>query len=317
MKKLASFFSVFFVLFILSFVFTSCQEEVLEQALEKSEIVIKMSLPDGSQGDLKSAVADQVIGHGDTIDILNLKNVNIVFSAEDESGKSLAGDWMIYLADSDNNTDNQRLAERPSTSFWASNIASIKPSELGLYMIHFQAGKTWLMFFLRHTGLPGDIGDEYQNGYAFRMEKKLIHDDLNQGKIKTAYTLYLRVNENEFKSWGTYDGTSPNNKELWQALLFCGGENSFTISTGITYSAKNFKLREAKYSKNIYLNETSYYCFTFFPEDTPPSDRLGGGKSYQVQFYAGEYAVNWWTFPSNDESAWKRSSSDKIEFVTF
>jgi len=36
----------------MSFVFNSCQEEALEEALEKSEIVIKMALPEGaSQGD--------------------------------------------------------------------------------------------------------------------------------------------------------------------------------------------------------------------------------------------------------------------------
>lgn len=307
---------LFFVLFILSFACTSCQEEILDEALEKSEIIIKMALPDVSQSNLKSASVNDPIQNGDTVDVLNLKMMNIIFTAEDQNGKSLVGNWNIDLIDSDNNTNNQRLSERPSALFQETNIASIKPSELGLYVVLFHGKGKYFQFYLRHSGLPGDIGDDIQGGHHFRMEKKSLYVFSDEGKIKTAYTLYLKIDEDEFKNWGPADGVNPNNKDLWRALLFCGGENFFSTKNGATYSAKNFKLREAKYSKGIYSDNESYYCFTFFPEDTPPSDRFGG-KSYQVQFYAGEYGENWWTFSSNHESSWKKGVWSVFEFMIF
>ncbi|MBN2854238.1 hypothetical protein JXK06_01750 [Patescibacteria group bacterium] len=282
--------------------FSSCEETEMFESPEASGIVIKMSIPEGeaNAGALKSASAAQPIQAGDTVDIYNLKMMNIIFSAEDENAVSLSGNWNISLIDCDNDTDFQRLANGPSSFVQSSNIASLKPSELGLYMVHFQIKNNSSHFYLRHKGLPGSIGDDYENNYAFRMEKKLIQDYKDDNKLKTAYTLYLRINPDEFKAWNNdYDGVNPNNQKTWQALL-----NSST----------SFFLRKAIYSEDPTLGE-SYFCFTFFPEDTPPADRWGGGKSYSVQFYAGEYGQNWWTFKSSYETAWKKGFSTAIEFM--
>ncbi len=305
---------IFFVVFSLSFVFNSCQEEIFEQEIETSEIVIKMSLPEdeADTDGLKSADVSQEIKSGDTITIKDCKLMNVLFSAYNKQGQSIEGKWESFLIDCDNDADNQRLANR----LFKNNegpISSLKPTELGLYQIHFRVSGTNEVFFfyLKRVGVPGQVGDSWENNYAFRMEKKIVHDHNDGGESKEAFTLYLKAEADEFKAWGESGGINPNNKDYWKALLFCGGQNFFTSKGDITYNAKSFKLRVAKYA------EPGYLAFTFFPEDTPPVNFYGGGKTYSVQFYAGEYGQDWWTFKSNYESDWTIGMSSQIQFLMF
>ncbi len=307
MKKVAFFF---FVLFAVSLVFSSCQKEVLEEALEKSEIIIKMALPDDAgQNGLKSASANQMIANGDTIDVNDLRNIHIVFSAEDQNGKDLHGLWHIFLTDYDNKTDELSLTLPPGYILERSNTASLRPSELGLYYISFQVSGKGFSFYLRNTGIPGKIGDDYRNDHAFRMEKVRILDLLDGGKEKTAYTLYLRIRPDEFGHYGEYNGINPVDPEYWQALLFCGGENFIETSYGGKLHAKNFRLRKTKYT--LY----DYVCFTFFPEDAPAIEAWDGTKYYKTQFYSGKYGMDWWNFSYAQKSDWNLSFGDAIQFA--
>lgn len=303
-----NYFFVFLAFVVLSF--SACQkEEIFEQEVER--IIITMSVPSQGGNELKSASMAEVIQKGDTLDIYNLANMNVIFSAENQKGEGLPGIWTIFLKDCDNDTDDQALALRPQGFFTNSNLASIKPSVLGLYFVNFQTSKENFSFYLRHFGLPGTIGDDHRDDYSFRMEKIQVNDFKQKGEVKQAYTLYLRASSDEFKSWGESNGINPNNPDYWQALLFCGGDNFFTLPSGQIYNAKNFSLRRCRYTANDYV------CFTFFPDEVPPMDYFGGGKVYRVQFYAGKYGGDWWTFSSSYQTGWNMGLGSGISFSIF
>ncbi len=303
--------NVFFLVFaVIVLFFSACSEydDILDQEID-SEIVIKMSVPGDESGEFKSAMINDPIQNGDTVDIYDLKSMNIVFSAENQTGKDLPGMWHISLWDCDNDTEKIHLSNRPKEFFTNSNLASIKPSVFGLYLISFEFKGKNFMFFLRHKGLPGTIGDGHENNYAFRMEAIDVQDITKDWETRKAYTLYLQVNFDQFEGWGESDGMSPNNPEEWKALLFCGGDNFFETSNGQILNAKNFKLRKCRYTSEEYV------CFTFFPEENPAIDFYGGGKNYRVQFYAGEYGESWWTFSSAYHSNWNLGFGSEIQFL--
>lgn len=308
MKNLVFFFSV---LFVFSFVFSSCQEEIFEQEeTSENNIVIKMSLPaDASQGALKSAAEIQPIQNGDTIEVSELRKINIVFSAEDYNQNPVNGDWNIFLDDCDNDDHGQhRLVDRPEEVFENSNISSIKPIELGLYKVIFESRSGSVKFFLKHQGLPGSVGDDYENNYAFRLDKRQIYQVKESGWMnKEAYTIYLKALKHEFSHFSSQGGINPNDEKNWQALFFC--ENgSFTASNGYTYEAQNFKLNRCRYSPE-------YVCLTIFVKDFPPRNYWGGGKYYWIKFYSGVYPTNYWTFKAPEDSEWGQEGD--IEFLTF
>ncbi len=292
-------------LLLISLVFSSCQEDILNE-IGDSGIIIKMSVP--NTDDLKSNNIGTSIAKNDTVTIKDLRDINIIFSAEDELGNELVGTWHINLIDCDNDSEVHQLYNRPNFNVFDSNLASIKPTELGLYHVYFSHHSKQFGFYVKHIGIPGTIGDDSDNHYAFRMEKKNLQER-KSGEIMTAYTLYLQADFDQFAHWDN-NPEGPNNEDNWLALLLCGGDNQLQIGN-FSYNAKQFKLKKSKYSSSDYL------YFTFYPEDTPPIESLSDNKMYRVHFYAGEFGQSWWGFSSSYWTSWRDNITGAITFMVF
>ncbi len=287
MKKIIPFITV------LAFLFSSCQEEELS-ATDVADIKITMSAEKATGLKSASTTESTSINYGDTVDIESMENINIIFSAQ-IGGLPAKGDWMIYLEDADNDGEDFKVGNRPYSEAQAS-ICAIKPRKLGLYSVNFkhQESDNSFHFFIRHKGIPGTIGDSFDNDFSFRMEKEIFN--ISDGKTKIGYSLYLKYNGNDFNSWGSYNGVDPKDENNFKVILTSARNDQFNDGCRGLFSGNLFKLKVCKYSK--------YVCFTFFEEDFPPMTEMPTGESYRALFYSGKYGCEYWLFPAIKKSDW-------------
>lgn len=305
MKKNQFPFSAMFIAFLCSpALFSSCQqdEELLSSATPAEEIVIKMSIPSSSSVSSRS-ISDQnvssssassnsdyqTIEQGDTVDVYDLKDVNIIVSAENDMGKGLDGTWVIYDIDTDRNAKDNTFVQNTPYNSEIGSITSMKLTFLGLYKAEFRmkTGAT-SFFYIRHTGIPGSVGDSWLNNYSFRLDKEtyqVVNDAGHKG-----YTLYI-----------AYNGNESTRLENIHAMIICGGNHSFTTKTGYVLSGmKEYNLQKCKYSPG-------YVRVSFLTDDAPD---ING--QYQVYFYLGDFAYDWMLFEACNMSDWL-----KYETITF
>lgn len=281
----------------------SCKKEKDKNIAPKEVIRILMSAPNGKT-DLKSAEVSQnkAIAVGDTVDVQDILDINIIIYAEDEFGLPIDGSWSIFNIDNDRNINqSDTIAIGDGGCGALGSALSTKLKFFGLYKVNFtsKAG-TEIPFYIRHKGLPGIFGDDWRNEYVFRLDKEIYQISNAQGY--KGYTLYLKFSEGEFPILDDSEATDLNLPKNQHALLYCGGNNIFISKGGFNYSAKEFSLKKCKYSPG-------YVCFSFVSDFTPPIN----GK-YSIYFYAGTFGDNWWSFKSVRESDW--SLGDQIVFQT-
>ena len=262
-----------------------------------------MSVPIGQAG-LKSAEVSQnnAIAAGDTVDVHDILDINIIISAEDEFGRPTEGSWSIFNIDNDRNINRFDTIVVDDGGCGALGSAlSTKLKLFGLYKVSFISKMgTEISFYIRHRGLPGILGDNWKNEYVFRLDKEIYQ--ISNVQDYKGYTLYLKYQEGEFPILDDSEATDLNLSKNQHALLYCGGNNIFISKGGFKYSAKEFSLKKCKYSPG-------YVCFSFISDFTPPID----GK-YSIYFYAGFFGDNWWSFKSVRESDWNQG--DQIVFET-
>ncbi|MFZ4631862.1 MAG: hypothetical protein ACOYL8_01485 [Patescibacteria group bacterium] len=294
----------FFALLIMA-TFLSCESAINEPTITKENIKIFMSYATPQQNGRMNAkgsnseTTSRPITPGDTVDVSDLKKVNIILSSENEQGFGQEGFWLIIPMDLEIKAKDAYIANPPVYASEGELIA-VKLSMLGLYKATFRQknGLAEISFYIRHTGLPGDIGDGFDNDYIFRLEKNVFQTAETVGNyLKKGYSLYIKSPEGEFDFIN--DGKGPGDLH---ALVF--GENqTFVTSNGFHVSAANFKLERCKYSKD-------YLKLTFFSEDIRPTKGI-----YEIVYYAGNYGDNWFSFDSVNRSNWNVSYT--IAFKTF
>ncbi len=284
------------------FLFCSCTSEV-EDISAAENVQIFMSGVSTSDGPMKAPSATdenqsrKAISNGDTIDVYNVKDINIIMIAENEYGLPVNGQWGIMNIKNDLQYDPMIPVVNRSGGGTSGSSMSIKLAQLGLYAVYFwpKGISEQVMFYIRHTGTPGSLGDDWENDRAFRLDKvkyQVVND------MYTGYTLYvkyqnLRIDYSPFP----YDESSEMNPALeqnWKALVFCDN-HTFTTKDGFKTSAKEFQLRKCLYSKD-------YVCFSFLEADCHSYN-----GEYSVKFYSGHYGYNYWGFPAVDISNWEKN----------
>ncbi|MDA3802813.1 MAG: hypothetical protein PF488_02850 [Patescibacteria group bacterium] len=276
------------LLIALIFIFSSC-ENTMEDVKPKTDndIVITMSNPGN---ELKSGTLDPEINYGDTIDIYNSRDLNFIFTAYNQAGNLADGYFNLSQVDSDLKIENHYLK---SYLMDISNgpIASLKPEELGLYRIIFNQPLTGAQFtfYLRHSGLPGLIGDKQENAFAFRLDKK-GHISYTESGTKIAYHLFLQVRDGEIEEIFKLSGLN----EIKAILFHAQGKSEIEV-------------KRCKYS--------DYITFSFFTEDYQTMSK----NIYKLVFLVGEYGKGWYSFSSAYKSDWTegRLPSAMLSFSDF
>lgn len=290
-----------------AFVLPSCQSEAINEpnsVTENVKIFMSYSAPkQNGKMNAKSSSSEassQAIVPGDTVDVNDLKNVNIILSAETDQGFKRDGFWTVTPMDLELNYVKNAYIANPPVYASEGSLIAIKLPMLGLYKATFKQknGLAEISFFIRHTGIPGDIGDNFDNDYTFRLEKNVFQTYETTGNLlRHGYSLYLKSFEGEFDY--VNDGKGPGDLH---AMVF--GENQeFITPAGFHISGCNMKLGRCKYSKD-------YLKLTFFSEDIPAIDGI-----YRVIFYAGTYGENWFVSESISKSNW--NVGNEIVFKTF
>lgn len=283
MKKINYFISL--LLFVV--LITACEGNDYDLSSPTSKVKIFMSYASSKQNvPIKEKVAKnedarQAVKQGDTIDVQNIKDINIILLAETEDGKTIDGFWSFYNIDNDKNINRRdTIATGLPGEMVLGSAMSAKLSTLGLYVVHFQPknGEKF-SFYIRHTGTPGIIGDNGDNEYSFRLDKNSY--DAGEG-----YTLYLKYKDGEFpnitNNWVL--NNNPSLQENWHAMV----------------ESKKFDLKKCKYSPG-------YVCFSFLAKTTPTIN----GK-YEIFFYSGSFGDIWWIFPAVEKSSFE--DKGKITF---
>lgn len=284
------------------FLFCSCTEvEDISDPAEKVQIF--MSGVSASDGPMKAPSATdenqdrKAISNGDTIDVYNVKDVNIIMIAENEYGLPVNGQWGIMNIKNDLQYDPMIPVVNRSGGGTSGSSMSIKLAQLGLYAVYFwpKGISEQVMFYIRHTGTPGSLGDDWENDRAFRLDKVKYQID---NDFYTGYTLYVKYQNFRINyPYFPYDDSSEMNPALeknWKALVFCSN-HVFTTKDGLKVSAKEFQLRKCLYSED-------YVCFSFLEEDCQSFD-----GEYTIKFYSGYYGYNYWGFPAVDISNWEKN----------
>lgn len=157
MKKLVMLSSIF-IIFL-----TSCQKEK-SVTLEKAKFQIFYGAKN-----LKSS-ADSVVNIVNNDTIVLTRDLHTLFWAEDELGAPIKLSWNITQIESDD----------PPYCFVQSkdlheNQIAYRPNDLGYYEFKISKhylGETLLKFYAYVPGIPGKVGDDFNNDFIFRMEKK-------------------------------------------------------------------------------------------------------------------------------------------------
>ncbi len=281
---------------ILVSLLSSCQKEEISTPVEKVRIFMSAPQTDG----LKSATTARTeIANGDTVYVQDITDINIILSSEGELQQPIDGIWSIFNIDNDRDFDQSSFTLYSGSRSEYGSMISTKLKFFGLYKAEFiSKSGTELHFFICHTGMPGTIGDYWDFNFSFRLDKNAYQIDNKQGYH--GYTLYLRYKRGDLPS--SESGYNPSSPENFRALLECGGGNTFIPKNGVAVSAKEFLVKECKYSPG-------YVCFSFVSEFTPAFN-----GTYRVFFYSGDFGYNWWSFKSVRESDW--SKDGRIVFQT-
>lgn len=304
-KNVFSVFAMFIAVVFSALCFSACQqdEEILSAASPTDDVVIKMSVPSSADG-LRSATGNQDIQEGDTVDVENLKDVNIILSATDNIGTGIDGTWSVYNIDNDQSDNNIHANGYPGASE-EGRLMSIKLSQLGLYRVTFKPRNSMYAQFscyIRHSGAPGELGDTWTNSLAFRLDKlsgQLSTD--NNYKIHKGYTAYIRYAE-DFPKLNSQNQIDPSQPGNFHAFIYGGSEIYYGSKGQVITVGKQFALKKCKYSPE-------FYCFNFLEEDFPGDDR------YRIYFYSGLFGEDWWVFPLVYDSDWKANQDACITFM--
>jgi hypothetical protein len=309
-KKLFSLFCMSMCLGMMVSILTSCQQDEDILATPKNEVQIYLSVPESSSAtDLRSATTgDQAVKEGDTIDVWNLRDINLIISAEDKLGIGIDGMWSICNSDNDQKYGIFLANNGYPAKVEEANATSIKLSRLGLYGVVFTPKNSLyaqFIFYIRHLGTPGEFGDTWSNSCAFRLER-LINCQLSTDegyKPHEGYTAYIRYREGDFPKMDPNYQVDPSQPENFHAFVF-GGKEAYYQNNGHEFAyGKKYNLRKCKYSPG-------YYCFNFLSEDFPDNDR------YQIIFYSGLLGEDWWLFPLVNDSDWKQKETSYITFMS-
>lgn len=307
-KKLFSVIAMFIAITFSLFLF-SCQqdEEILSSAPPAEEIVIKMSIPSSSSVSSRS-ISDQDnsatsassnsdyqnIKEGDTVDVYNIRNINILISAESAEGSIIEGNWFVRLTSPEIglclNDQGLDISGRPFASASKKSMVAIKPEKLGIYTVDFQKDNTSFTFYIRHSGIPGDTGDVTEGDYSFRMEKNTFQVGRDD---KNGYTIYLK--SDEFILGNYISGNKV------KALVYTGNGSIFTAGNGSQISAEELTCYKCEYSPG-------YIFFSFLPSEITPISGI-----YTISFYAGSYYLDWIIPSSVYKSNW--SENGQIRFM--
>jgi hypothetical protein len=281
----------------------SCKKED-ENVTPKEVIKIFMNAPVHNKSGLKSALSGkEIIAAGDTAYVWDIPDINITIFAEDEFGSQVEGSWSIFNIDNDRDINkSDTIAVGDGGRGALGSALSTKLKFLGLYLVNFtsKAGAE-ISFYILHKGIPGILGDNWKNDYAFRLDKEIYQINNTQGN--PGYTLYLKYEEGEFPILNGSPVVDLNRTENFHALLFCGGNNVFVSKRGAKYQAKEFSLKRCKYSPG-------YFCFSFLSESTPSRE----GR-YSAYFYSGTFGWNWWSFKSVMQSDWSKDGQIVFQVV--
>ncbi len=281
-------------------VFNSCTSELQEPEVHVGDVKIFMSHasnntggPQKISGVGENKTSQNAIQAGDTVNVYNLRDINIVFSAEDQAGFPVYGNWTIHLNDSEkgvtNNNPSIYLLGYPGTGETKKDMVSFKPTMLGVYLVSFQLENYNLTFYVRHLGLPGKIGDDQSGKFAFRMEKNNLQIE---NEVKKAWTFYIKSDEYLF------------GKKV-KALVY-GNAPQYSLTTengSVIKGARIFEVHNCEYSPG-------YLTFSIIEEEFPPI--LG---RYTMDFFAGSYWYDWYKPESTNESNWTKNG--QFVFQTF
>src|SRR5680860_127362 len=291
---------IWFPLFciVLFFAVVSCEKYEDEMIPETTEVRIYMSSTDSNLKSTSSLTRTQ-ISNGDTVDLMNVQGINIIFSAEDQGGFHLQGKWSIVFIENDITLNNPGLVLLGTEySHAESPMLSRKFDRLGLYRATFEISSSERVSFLvRHFGLPGMLGDKLGKGAAFRLAKDMFQIDNYQ--TTSGYTAFIKFNEFYESMWSNIDV----DYELFQALI-SSSNYTFTSKSGFLHYAKNVQLKRCKYAMG-------YLSVTVIEDDIKPYN-----DTFRITFYYGSYGENWRVIPSVYESEWKLPEGIEIVFKT-
>src|SRR5680860_1014221 len=151
MKKII--FSLLFA--VTALLFAACEQSNEDLVLPTSKVKVFMSgdYSIKQKSSLRSQETDnQAIEQGDTVDVWNVKDINIVIMAEAENGKAIDGMWSFFNIDNDRNINRyDTIATNLPGGGIIGSAMSAKLSTLGLYRIIFQpkVGEQF-SFYIRH-----------------------------------------------------------------------------------------------------------------------------------------------------------------------
>lgn len=292
-KNLFSYFAMFVAILCFSALFSSCQqdEEILSIATGDEEIVFKMSVPTSPSSISSRSISEnassantasdyQNIKEGDTVNVYNLQNINILISAESAEGWIIKGEWDITLSGPEKgllkNDQNLYLSMRPGAYASKESMVAVKPEKLGVYTVKFKKDDKVITFYIGHYGTPGTTGDEENSNYIFRMEK----NEFQIGNTnKNGYTIYLKSDEYIM------------GKKV-KALVRTDNGSTFTTGGGHILKAEELTCYKSEYSPG-------YIYFSFLPSEITPLYGL-----YMINFYSGSFYDTWYEPESMDNSNW-------------
>lgn len=287
----------------LSMGMVSCSKESedLESLVPQEDVNIFMTVLTSNSGLKSGSIPERKqIQYGDTVDIKNISDVNILISAENQWKDPIDVYWSLMNIDNDRDISRfDTIAIKSGARGEVGPILSTKLKFFGLYQVNFTS-KTGVehYFLIRHTGMPGVTGDDWDYNYNFRLDKNAYQINNQQGY--EGYTLYLKYQDGEFPVVDDANGFNPSDIKNFHALVYCGGNNVFVSEGGFSYNAKEFRLKKCKYSPG-------YVCFSFVSDFAPPVNGM-----YTIHLYSGKFGWNWWSFPSIMNSDW--GDGNKIEF---
>jgi hypothetical protein len=181
MKKI-----IFFIVIIIAL--TSCQKDEVENCILNKTSNFQIYFSEG--GEKSSGIN---IGHGDTIDLY--RNLPAIFWATNLDGSPAKINWDINQSLSD---DPPHVFSAPK-SFFRDQI-SYKPADAGYYQFFIAEhpnGPTVFSFTAYvATPQPGLIGDDFQNDFIFRMEKK-YYPATGENKLFVYFKYSQDYNEEE------------------------------------------------------------------------------------------------------------------------
>lgn len=236
---------VFVVILSLSLGMVSCSKEAdnlnVPTTKEQVRIFVSSSSP---QSGLKSAstTSDSIgIANGDTTKAV--RDVPTLMYAIDENGKPVKGRWEIYFEKNDY-LNSELMSVNNYFGHEGDQITHGFP-ECGVYKVvfkRFTSNDEVMHFFVFIGGIPGKAGDEYGNGYIFRMEIKSVVER-NSNKTKNLVFVFFRYAER------------PRVEEAYCLIHFFNQQNVFL-------SFKEIKL-------NVWAFNRDYFYFIIDPMDTP------------------------------------------------